>query len=56
MTLRHRANNVRPTDDANELAVLHNRNSFDFALGEEQGNFADRSLFIDRDDLMAHNV
>ena len=56
MSLGNRVYNVRAAHDANELTILHDRNSFDLALGEEQGNFADGSLFIDRGDLSAHNV
>src|SRR5450759_626015 len=56
MSLRHSMYDVRSAHNANELVVLHDWNSFDLALGEEQGNLADRGLFADRNDFMAHNI
>ena len=48
--------NVCPADNTHQLAILHDRDTLNFAFGKEHGNLANRCLFIDGNDLRTHNV
>ena len=51
-----RADDIRPTDDADESASMHNRETFDPMVGHKIGEFRDRRVLRCRDDGSAHQV
>src|SRR5258708_21118352 len=48
--------NVCPADNTHQLAILHDRDTLNFAFGKEHGNLANRCLFIDGNNLRTHNI
>src|SRR5262245_12526360 len=50
-----RADDIGTADDANDLASLHYRQPFDLVRCHELSDLLDRGLFVDADDLLAHD-
>src|SRR3989440_6377800 len=56
MSLRNCMHNISAAHNTYELAIIYDRNPFDLAFSEEHGNLANRRLFTDESNLVAHNV
>src|SRR5262245_7940514 len=49
------ADDIGTADDANDLISVHHRKPFDLVRRHELGDLFDRGLFVDADNLLAHD-
>lgn len=56
ISLRNCMNNISAAHNTYELTIIYDWNPFDLAISEEHGNLANRCLFTDENNLVAHDV